>query len=48
MFTKLQYDLNEVGNWLASDKLQLKIEKTKYIFFRTKVYVLTQGLNLSL
>ena len=44
MFTKLQYDLNELGNWLASNKLQLSIKKTKYIFFRPKASVLTKDL----
>ena len=48
MFTKLQFDLNELGNWLASNKLQFSIEKTKYIFFRPKAYVLTKDLTLSL
>ena len=48
MFTKLQYDLNELGNWLASNRLEASIKKTKYIFFRPKAYVLTKDLNLSL
>ena len=48
MLTKLQYNHNELGNWLPSNKLQLSIEKTKYIFFRSKAYVLAKDLNLSL
>ena len=35
--------LNELGNWLASNKLQLSNKKTKYIFFRPKTYVLRKG-----
>ena len=48
MFIKLQYDLNEFGNWLASNKLPLRIKKTKYIFFRPKAYILTKDVNLLL
>ena len=48
IFAKLQYNLNELQNWLASNKSQLSIEKTKYIFFRPKAYVVTNDLNLSL
>ena len=33
---------------MDSNKLQLSIKKTKYIFFRPKAYVLTKDLNLSL